>query len=220
MKKPSTPAATAAARERVQELPRAAARVLARNAVLANRVTRVEHHRIADLVQQIEAARIDDEVVVAERVAALGDDDAVVARVLDLLHGLRHVLGRNELAVLDVHDAARLRGRDDELRLHAQVRRNLDDVDDFAGRRRLIRVVNVGEHRQVELAASTFSSMRRPSSRPGPLVELERAAVVLRERRLEDQRNAQSSTRSSSSRSAVRIISDSSSMTHGPGDQE
>src|SRR5262245_1633506 len=71
------------ARERSQELPRAAARVLARNSVLADRVTGVEYDRVADLVQQVEAARIHDEIVVSERVAALRHDDAIVAGVLD-----------------------------------------------------------------------------------------------------------------------------------------
>src|SRR5882672_11749820 len=54
----------ARARERVQELPRAALRVLARDAVLADRVADVEHHRIADLAEQEEAARVDYQIVV------------------------------------------------------------------------------------------------------------------------------------------------------------
>ena len=167
MKKPSTPAATAARASVVEKLPRAAARVLARDAVLANRVASVEHDGIADLIQQVEAARIDDEVVVAERVAALGDDDAVVARVFDLLDGLRHVLGREELAVLDVDDGARFGRRDDELRLHAQIRRDLDDVADFPRRRRLIRIVDVREHRQVELALDLLEQLQARRRGPG-----------------------------------------------------
>src|SRR5690606_35675786 len=64
----------AGARQRREELPRAAARVLAGDAVLADRVGDVEHHRIADLPHQVEASRVDHEVVVAEGVTALGED--------------------------------------------------------------------------------------------------------------------------------------------------
>src|SRR4030095_11665747 len=99
--------------------------------------------RVTDLVQQIEAARIHDEIVVAERVAALRDDDAIAGGGRDLLDGLDRVPGRQELAVLDVHDGSRLRSRDDELRLHAQVRGNLDDVADFGGRGRPVRQMSV-----------------------------------------------------------------------------
>src|SRR6185503_7173346 len=179
------------ARERRQELPRAAPRVLAGYSVLADRVARVEDDGVTDLVQEIEAARIHDEIVVAKRVASLRDDDAIVAGVLDLLDGLRHVLGRQELAVLDVHDGSRLRGRDEELRLHAQVRRNLDDVANFGGRRSLIGIMNVREDRQIELKLHLLEQTK-PGLEPRALVVLERATVVLRERRLEDQSNLES----------------------------
>ena len=190
MKKPSTPAATAERASVVKNcraLPRGS---LLGYSVLADRVPRVEHDRVTDLVQQVEAARIDDEIVVAERVAALRHDDAVVAGVLDLLDRLRHVLGRQELAVLDVDDGARFGRRDDELRLHAQVRGNLDDVANLTGRRRLIRIVDVREDRQIELLLDLLEHAKA-GLEPGTLVVLERAAVVLRERRLEDQRNAE-----------------------------
>ena len=106
------------------------------------------------------------------------------------LHGLGHVVGRDELAVLDVHDGAGLRRGDDELRLHAEVCRDLDDVDDLGRRRRLIRVVDVGEDRQLELALHLLEQLEALLEARA-LVEVERATVVLRERRLEDHRDAE-----------------------------
>ena len=87
--------------------------------------------------EHIMRALSEERMIVAERVAALGQDDLVVARGFDLLARLRHVLGRDELPVLDVHDGARLRGCDDELRLHAEISGDLDHVADFRRRRRL-----------------------------------------------------------------------------------
>ena len=60
-----------------------------------------------------------------------------------------------------------------------------------AGRRGLIRIVNVREDRQLELALD-FLEHAQAGLEAGTLVVLERAAVVLRERRLEDQRNLES----------------------------
>ena len=63
-------------------------------------------------------------------------------------------------------------------------------VDDFGRRRRLIRVVDVGEDRQLELALHLLEQLE-PFVEARSLVEVERAAVVLRERRLEDHRDAE-----------------------------
>ena len=101
------------------------------------------HHR--------KGAHVDDEVVIAEARAALGHDDARVAGVDDLRDGVAHVVGREKLALLDVDDAAGFRGRDDEVGLPGEKRRNLQHVGDLGGGARLRRLVDVGEDRHVEL---------------------------------------------------------------------
>ena len=78
---------------------------------------------------------------------ALGDDDARVAGVHDLPHRVRHVVGRQELTLLDVDDASGLRRGHQEVGLPAQERRNLQDVGHRGRGRRVRRLVDVGENR-------------------------------------------------------------------------
>ena len=51
-------------------------------------------------------AEIDDEVVVAERVAALGQPDFTGPRLAGLFVGIAHVRARKELRLLDIHRSA------------------------------------------------------------------------------------------------------------------
>src|SRR5687768_3266661 len=60
----------------------------------------VEHHGVAKRAQHRERARIDHEIVVAERYSALGDEDVAVAGVGDLCDHMFHVVRRQELALL------------------------------------------------------------------------------------------------------------------------
>ena len=77
----------------------------------------VEHDRHAQLAHHRKRAHVDDEVVVAEAGAALGDEHARVAGVDDLRDRVLHVVGREELALLDVDDAAGLRRGDEQIGL-------------------------------------------------------------------------------------------------------
>src|SRR5205823_2990434 len=90
----------------------------------------------------------DDEVVIAEARAALGDDDTRVARVHDFRDGVPDVVRREELALLDVHHAAGLRGGDKQIGLAREEGRNLQDVDDLCGARGVRWLVNVGQNRK------------------------------------------------------------------------
>src|SRR5271157_5275770 len=82
-----------------------------------------------------ERAEVDDEVVVAEARAALGEEDALVAGGADLFDRVRHVPGRDELAFLDVDGAAGAAGGDEQVSLAAEEGRDLQDVDGFGGDR-------------------------------------------------------------------------------------
>ena len=110
-----------------------------RHAVAAARqlqaVRDVEDDRDAQLAHDRKRAHVHDEVVIAEARAALGHDDARVARLDDLGDRVLHVVGREELALLDVDDAAGLRGGRDEVGLPREERRNLQHVGDVGGRR-------------------------------------------------------------------------------------
>ena len=67
----------------------------------------IDDYRHAVALHDGYAAEIDDEVLVAEGGAALGEHDVLVAEVLELVHGVCHGLGREELAFLYVDAASR-----------------------------------------------------------------------------------------------------------------
>ena len=107
---PSMPAATAARRERLDVFGLAG-----RDAVAAARqlqaVRRIVDHRVAERAQHRERAHVDDQVVVAEAEAALGDEHLRVARFDDLRNRVLHVGRREELPLLDVDHPAGLAPR-------------------------------------------------------------------------------------------------------------
>jgi hypothetical protein len=83
-------------------------------------VRHVEHDGIAEGAQHRERPRIDDEIVVTKRHAALGHDHLRVAAVGDFRDRVLHVLGREELALLDIDGAPGLRRGDDQIGLSRQ----------------------------------------------------------------------------------------------------
>ncbi|MCU1319755.1 MAG: hypothetical protein JWP98_1273 [Edaphobacter sp.] len=92
---------------------------------------------------------VDDEVVVAEAGAALGEGDAVAAALADLLDGVAHVEGGYELALLHVDSPAvlvcGLGGCDEEIGLAAEEGGDLEDVDGFGYGGAVFGGVDVGE---------------------------------------------------------------------------
>ena len=78
------------------------------------------------------AAHVYDEIVVAEGGAALGEGDALVAGVADLLDGVTHVRRGDELAFFDVDGAAGVGGGDEEIGLAAEEGGDLEQEVDVA----------------------------------------------------------------------------------------
>ena len=166
------------------------------------------------LADHRERAHVDDEVVVAEREAALGDEHAIVAGLAHLGDGMPHVERREELTLLDVHDAPGGGRGGEEVGLPRQKRRNLEDVDDLGHRRGLRRVVDVGQDRDAEVGLD-------PREHPQPLGEagtaerVNRGPVGLVERGLEDVRDAARAGNRLDARASSSACA-SLSMTHGP----
>ena len=107
MNTPATPAATAA-RASTGTNSRWPPRRRALPARQLHRMRGVEHDRAAGGAHDRERAHVGHEVVIAERRAALAHQDVVgAARRLRLGDDLPHVLGRQELALLDVDRLAR-----------------------------------------------------------------------------------------------------------------
>ena len=145
----------------------------------------VEDHRPAQRAQHREGAHVHHQVVVAEGHAALGHQHLRAAGARHLGNRVPHVVGRQELALLDVHHPAGPGRGHQQIGLARQERRNLQDVRDFGGRCRPApgswMSVRIGR----PVAPLTSARMRRPASRPGPRYDDGRGAVRLVERRLE-----------------------------------
>ncbi len=129
--------------------------------------------------------------MIAERRAALADHDIVAAaRGLGLGHDLPHVLGRQELPLLDVHRLAAGGDGLDEIGLPAQECRRLQHIDYGGHRRDLVHRVHIGQHRHVALPphfledAQALLHARSAKRRV-------RAAVGLVVGRLEDERHVE-----------------------------
>ncbi len=189
MKRPSAPAATAA-RASGSAKRRSPPVTPSPLAGQLQRVRDVEDHRDAELVQDRERAHVDDQVVVAEGDAALGDEDAVVAHGCRLFDRVPRVLGGEELPLLDVDGAAGARRRQQQVGLAAEEGGDLQHVADLGRGGALRRLVDVGEQRQPGLLAHA-PQHAQPLFEPRPAVALDRAAVGLVEGGLEDERQAE-----------------------------
>ncbi len=89
--------------------------------------------------------------------------------------------------MFEIDDSAGFRGCGDEFRLHAEVCRYLQYVHDLRCRCRLLRIMDVGQDRQSDLILDA-SKDAQAFLEARSLEIVERASIVLGERRLEDER--------------------------------
>ena len=130
---------------------------------LLHRMGGVEHHGIAGLGHDRQAAHVGDQRVVAEADAALADQDVAVAGACDLGHHVLHVPGGEELALLDVDRPAGLAGRQQQIGLAAQEGGDLQHVHRLGHGRALLGRVHVGQHRQAEASRAARPGSAGPS---------------------------------------------------------
>ena len=152
-------------------------------------VRRIINDRIAERSQHRKRAHVDDQVVVAEAEAALGDEHLRVARFDDLGNRVLHVGGREKLPLLQIDRPPGLRRGHDEVGLPRKERGNLQHVGDLRDRRRLIGLVDVGEDRHAEAlldARQDFQSFFDA----GTAKRFQGRAIRLVVRRFEDERHA------------------------------
>ena len=149
MNTPATPTATAArASTGTKRALAAALRPLPSR--LLHRMRGVEDHRRARLGQDRQRAHVRHERVVAEGHAALGDEHLRVACADDLGDHMRHVPGREELALLHIDHLAGPRRGDEEIGLAAEEGRDLQHIDGLSDRGALLGLMHVGEHGKAE----------------------------------------------------------------------
>src|SRR6266700_6184862 len=90
----------------------------------------IKYHR-RKLPHDRERTHVDDEIVVSETRASLGDEDFVISRRMALLDHVLHVPRRHELALLDVHHALGHGSGYHQIGLTAKEGRNLENISDF-----------------------------------------------------------------------------------------
>ena len=91
--------------------------------------------------------------------------------------------------MLEVDDGSRLGRFDHERGLHAQISRNLENVEHLGGRDHLIGIVHIREQGQTSFGLDFFENAE-PFVQPWSLVVVDRTAVVLLKRRFVDDWNA------------------------------
>ena len=155
------------------------------DAVFADGMRGVEDDGVAGFLHFIEGAGVDDEVVVAEGVAAFGQDNVAIAGGFDFGGDFGHVFGREELAVLEVDDSACFSRLNHQGRLHAEVGGNLENVHDVRHGSDLVGVVNVREQREAELLLYFLKDFEA-FVHAGPHVVVDATAVILLKARLVD----------------------------------
>src|SRR5690606_22955025 len=144
----------ARARQHGKEFTGATFGVGARNSILADGVRAVENYGIAKFSHMIKTPRVDAEVVVAKSIPSFRNADLVVAGLLTFRDGMVHAFRSVELAVFDVDHAAGCRGGDHKIRMHTEVCRNLKNVYGISRCTGLVRIMDVGQHREAELLAN------------------------------------------------------------------
>src|SRR6185503_19835677 len=92
----------------------------------------IEYDGAVEALHDRKAAEVHNEIVVAERRAPLGEQEALVSRLSHFLDDVFHFPGREELALLHVNDLSGLGGGKDEIGLTAEKRRDLQNVESFA----------------------------------------------------------------------------------------
>ena len=157
---------------------------------------RVEHDRATGLAHDGEAAHVGDEIVVAERGAALADHDRlfVDAGAWAALRALSTTFsmscGAMNCAFLMLTGLPRRRDRMDEIGLAGEEGRRLQHVDDLGDRLDLRNVVDVGQDRHAELVAD-LGEDAQALVHARAAEALVRRAVGLVEARLEDEQDAE-----------------------------
>ena len=161
----------------------------------------VDDDGTAEALHDGDGADVDDEIVVAERRARARSGGSLALPALsDLLDGVLHVVGREELALFDVDRLARSGRGQEQIGLPAEEGRDLEDVEDRGrGALDLRRLVDVGEDGNAELVALISARMSQALLQARAAERIDRRAVGLVEGGLEDERDVRASAQTASS---------------------
>ena len=156
---------------------------------MLHRMSGVHDDGAAEASHDDERPEIDDQVLVSEGRAPLGDQHLVVSRGAHLVDGVADFGRRQELPLLDVDRATGAAGGDQEIGLPAEERRDLQHVQDKGSFIGLGGLVDVREERDAHFRLDRLQDAQA-LLQTGPTERLDRAPVGLVERGLEDVRDA------------------------------
>ena len=101
-------------------------------------VGRIKDDGIAEAAHNREGTHVDDQVMITQADAPLGEHDIFIARMDNLIDDIFHVFRSQELAFFYVDAFTRCSRGFDQIRLPAEKGRNLDNIQDFGGRFHLV----------------------------------------------------------------------------------
>ena len=128
-----------------------AARLAASRSGTLHAVGAIHHHAVGVLLHEGDVAEVNYKVVVAVDIASLREPHLLCAGFAAFLDGILHVVAREELRLLHVHDAARLRSGHEQVGLPAQESGDLQNVGHLARCGGLAAFVNVRQDRKSKL---------------------------------------------------------------------
>lgn len=91
----------------------------------------VENNGVAGGFHNLQAAHVNDKIVIAKAAAAFTQADAVIARAAGLGQHMAHLPGRKELPLLDIHRLVRSGSGQQQIGLAAEECRDLQHVHCF-----------------------------------------------------------------------------------------
>ena len=151
-------------------------------------VRHIKHDRTTKTPHDGKAAEIHDEIVIAKRSATFGEQYAVIARLVHLLYDVFHLPWSKELPLLHVHDLARFGSCKDEIRLPAEERRDLENVEDFTRSFTMRRLMDVREDGQPEFFTDVSENLETFFDAESAK-RLDGSAIRFVVRRFENERN-------------------------------
>src|SRR5690606_998826 len=154
------------------------------------RVGHIEEYRVLELLHDAEAEHVHYQVVVTEAGTAFAENQLIVTGLFAFGQDVLHFLRRQKLRLLDIDNRVGLGHGHHQIGLPGQEGWQLDDVTYFGHRRRLMRLVHVGNDRYLEGLFDLFEDLQT-CFHARTAIGVDRRAIGLVEAGLEHVRDAQ-----------------------------
>src|SRR5262245_21295507 len=148
----------------------------------------IEDDRIAEALHNRNRAHIDDQVIISKTRAAFSDNNFAPPTGFELFDDVADLPGCEELPLLDVDRSPALGSSDEQVRLPAEKRGNLDNISHFGDGCDLSSFMDVCQNVYLEFIFHPLQNPQ-PFIHPHPAEGPSRGPISLIVRSLEDKRN-------------------------------